>query len=41
VFNGTSLRIDQALLLAQNEADLCILAGSKGLSGLVAARPGG
>jgi len=41
VFNGASPLIDRALLLAQNEADLCILAGSKGLSGLVAARPGG
>jgi hypothetical protein len=41
VFNGASRRIDQALLLAQNEADLWMLAGAKGLSGLVAARPGG
>jgi hypothetical protein len=31
VFNDTSPRIDQALLLAQNEADLQMLAGAKGL----------
>jgi hypothetical protein len=39
VFNGASPRIDQAL--PQNEADLWMLAGAKGLSGMVAARPGG
>jgi hypothetical protein len=37
VFNGASPRIDQVLLLAQGEADLWMLAGTKGLSGLVAA----
>jgi hypothetical protein len=41
VFSGASPRIDQALLLAQNEADLWMLAGTKGLSSLVAAQPGG
>lgn len=34
-------RIHQALLLAQNADDFWMLAGTKGLSGLVAARPGG
>jgi hypothetical protein len=38
VFNGASPR---TFLLAQNEADLWMLAGAKGLSGMVAARPGG
>lgn len=38
VFNGASPRIDQALLLAREEADLWMLAGAKGLSGQVAAR---
>jgi len=41
VFNGASPRIDQALILVQDEADLWMLAGIKGLSGLVAAQPGG
>jgi hypothetical protein len=35
VFNGASPRIDQALLLAQEEADLWMLAGGKGLRALV------
>lgn len=39
VFNSASPRIDQALLLALDEADLWMLAGAKGLSGLVATRP--
>uniref|UniRef100_K3ZCK4 Uncharacterized protein n=1 Tax=Setaria italica TaxID=4555 RepID=K3ZCK4_SETIT len=41
VFNGVLPRMDQMLLLAQDEADHWMLAGAKGLSGLVAARPGG
>ena len=41
VFSGASPRIDQALILVQDEADLWMLAGIKGLSGLVAAQPGG
>jgi len=39
VFSGASPRIDQALILVQNDADLWMLAGAKGLTGLVAARP--
>jgi hypothetical protein len=35
-FNGASPRINRGLLLAQEEADLWMLAGSKGLSSLVA-----
>jgi hypothetical protein len=35
-FNGASPRINRGLLLAQEEADLWMLAASKGLSGLVA-----
>ena len=41
VFNVAPRRIDQAFLLAQEEADLWMLAGAKGLSDLVAARSGG
>jgi len=37
VFNGVSPRLDRALLLAQDEADHWMLAGAKGLRGLVAA----
>ena len=40
VFNGASPRIEQVLLLAQEEAALWRLAGAKGISELVAARPG-
>jgi len=39
VFNGASPRIERVLLLAQ-EAALWRLAGAKGISELVAARPG-
>lgn len=42
VFNGVPLRLDRVLLLAQEEADHWMLAGAKGLRGLVAAaRRGG
>uniref|UniRef100_K4AH77 Uncharacterized protein n=1 Tax=Setaria italica TaxID=4555 RepID=K4AH77_SETIT len=41
VFNGASPRLDRTLLLAQDEADHWMMAGANGLSGLVAARPGG
>jgi len=37
VFNGASPRLDRALLLAQEDADLWLLAGAKGHSVLVAA----
>ena len=40
VFNGASPRIERVLLLAQEEAALWRLAGAKGISELVAARPG-
>ncbi|RCV45702.1 hypothetical protein SETIT_9G474500v2 [Setaria italica] len=40
VFNGASPRIERLLLLAQEEAVLWRLAGAKGISDLVAARPG-
>jgi hypothetical protein len=38
VFNGIAPRVDRALLLAQEEADLWILAGAKGLNAVVTAR---
>jgi hypothetical protein len=38
VFNGIAPRVDRALLLAWEEADLWILAGAKGLNTVVAAR---
>jgi hypothetical protein len=38
VFNGIAPRVDRALLLAREEADLWILAGAKGLNAVVAAR---
>jgi len=44
VFNGSSPNLSRALLLACEEADLCILAGAKGLRrlrSLVVARHGG
>lgn len=41
MFNGASPRLDRTLLLAQDEADHWMMAGVNGLSGLVAARPGG
>jgi hypothetical protein len=41
VFNGASPKLERALLLAQEEATLWMLAGAKGISGLVAARPAG
>jgi len=41
VFNGVSPRLHRALLLAQDEADHWMLAGAKGLRGLVAASHGG
>jgi hypothetical protein len=41
VFNGASPRLERVLLLAQEEATLWMLAGAKGISGLVAARPAG
>jgi hypothetical protein len=41
VFNGVSLRLEQALLLAQDEADHWMLAGAKSLRGLVVASHGG
>jgi len=40
VFNGASPRIERVLLLAQEEAALWRLAGAKGISERVAARPG-
>jgi hypothetical protein len=40
VFNGVSPRLDRALLLAQDEADHWLLAGAKGLRGLVAGSHG-
>lgn len=40
-FNGALPRMDQALLLAQDEADHWMLAGVKGLSCLAAARSDG
>ena len=41
VFNGVSPRLHRALLLAQDEAAHWMLAGAKGLRGLVAASHGG
>ena len=41
MFNGVWHRLDRALLLAQDEADHWMLAGAKGLRGLVAASHGG
>lgn len=41
MFNGASPRIDRALLLAKEEAAFWMLAGAKGLSAMVATRPGG
>jgi hypothetical protein len=41
VFNGVSPRLERALLLAQDEADHWLLAGTKSLRGLVAASHGG
>jgi hypothetical protein len=38
VFNRIAPRVDRALLLAREEADLWILAGVKGLNTMVAAR---
>ncbi|RCV21737.1 hypothetical protein SETIT_4G161900v2, partial [Setaria italica] len=40
VFNGASPTIERVLLLAQEEAALWRLASAKGISELVAARPG-
>jgi hypothetical protein len=39
VYNVVSPRIDEAIILAQEEADLWMLAGARGLSDLVAVRP--
>lgn len=39
VFNGTSLRVEQMLTMAQEEAELWMMAGAKGLRGLVVVRP--
>ena len=39
VFNGTSLRVEQMLTMAQEEAELRMMAGAKGLRGLDAVRP--
>ena len=36
VFNGVAPRVDRALLLAREEAELWMLAGTRDLSGLVA-----
>jgi hypothetical protein len=41
VFNGVLPRLERALLLAQDEADHWMLAGTKSLRGLVAASHGG
>ncbi|RCV47068.1 hypothetical protein SETIT_9G580700v2 [Setaria italica] len=41
VFNGALPKMDQVLLLAQDEADHWMLAGAKGLSSLAAARSDG
>jgi hypothetical protein len=38
VFNGVAPKVDRALLLAREEAELWMLAGAKGLSDVVAAR---
>jgi hypothetical protein len=38
VFNGVAPKVDRALLLAREEAELWMLAGAKGLSVVVAAR---
>ena len=38
MFNGVAPKVDRALLLAREEAELWMLAGAKGLSAVVAAR---
>jgi len=38
VLNGVAPKVDRALLLAREEAELWMLAGAKGLSAVVAAR---
>lgn len=38
VFNGVAPKVDRALLLALEEAELWMLAGAKGLSAVVTAR---
>lgn len=41
MFNGVSPRVDRAILLVQEETDLWMLAGTKGISALVATGPTG
>jgi len=41
VFIGALPKIDHALLLSREEANLWMLAGTKGLSWLIAAQPDG